>query len=57
MMPMTHALSLCGILLFGIGGFMLIRAAQDIGKPSLITLTGASALLVIGLGLFVAAMF
>jgi hypothetical protein len=54
---MTHALSLWGILLFGIGGFILIRAAQDTRKPSLITRIGASALLLIGVGLFVAEMF
>lgn len=56
MTPLIHALSLCGILSFGIGGFILIRAAQDIEKPSLMTLTGASVLLVIGVGLFAAEM-
>jgi hypothetical protein len=49
-----HNLSLCGILIFGVGGFMLLRTAQDTGRPSAITLIAACALLVIGIALFLA---
>jgi hypothetical protein len=48
---MIHALSLCGILIFGVGGFMLI-SGLDTGKLPLITRVAACALLVIGFGLF-----
>jgi hypothetical protein len=49
---MVYALSLCGILIFGVGGFMLI-SAWDSEKSPLITRIGACALLAIGFGLFV----
>ena len=52
MTPTMNILSLCGILIFGVGGFMLIWAAQDTGKPSPITLIVACALLAIGTALF-----
>jgi hypothetical protein len=47
-----HILSFCGILMFGVGGFMLI-SGLDTGKPPLITRVAAGALLAIGFGLFV----
>jgi hypothetical protein len=50
--PTIDILSLCGILIFGVGGFMLIRAAQDTGRPSSITYIAAGALLAIGTALF-----
>jgi hypothetical protein len=53
MTPTIHILSLCGILIFGVGGFMLVWAAQNTGKPSPITLIAACTLLAIGAGLFV----
>ena len=53
---MAHSLSLCGILLFGTGGFMLI-SAWDNEKRSLITSIGACALLVIGAALFAIGIF
>jgi hypothetical protein len=51
---MIYNLSLCGILIFGVGGFMLIWTAQDTRRPSAITLVAACGLLVIGVALFVA---
>lgn len=52
MTPTIDILSLCGILIFGVGGFMLIRAAQDSGKPSSINLIAGCALLAVGTALF-----
>jgi hypothetical protein len=49
-MTPTIPLSLCGILIFGVGGFMLV---WDTEKVPLITRIGACVLLVIGAGLFV----
>lgn len=46
-----HILSLCGILIFGVGGFMLISGLD--GKLPLITRVAACTLLAIGIGLFV----
>jgi hypothetical protein len=57
MTPTIHILSVCGILIFGVGGFMLIWAAQDTGKPSPIVIVTASALMAIGTALFVAGFF
>ena len=54
MTPTIHILSLGGILIFGVGGFMLIWAAQDTGKPSPLFIFTACALLAIGTALFVA---
>jgi hypothetical protein len=54
MTPAIHILSLCGILVFGVGGFMLIWVAQDTGKPSPIIIVTACALLAVGTVLFVA---
>jgi len=52
-MPSTiDILSLCGILIFGVGGFILIWAAQNARNPSSITLIAACALLAIGTALF-----
>jgi hypothetical protein len=45
-------LSLCGILMFGVGGFVLI-SAWDSDKLSQARWIAASALLVGGVGLFV----
>jgi hypothetical protein len=47
-----HALSLCGILVFGAGGFILIWASET-GQLSPTIRTGACALLAIGAALFV----
>jgi hypothetical protein len=52
MTPTIDILSLCGILIFAVGGFILVRAAQDTGKPSPITFITACALLAIGTALF-----
>lgn len=52
MASMIHVLSLCGILMFGVGGFLLI-SGLDSGKLPLITRVAACALLAIGFGLFV----
>jgi hypothetical protein len=49
---MIHALALCGILIFGVGGFMLILSL-DSGKRSVIGRVAACGLLAIGFGLFV----
>jgi hypothetical protein len=47
-----HALSLCGVLMFGAGGFILIWAS-DTEKLSPTIRIGACALLAIGAALFV----
>jgi hypothetical protein len=47
-----HALSLCGVLIFAEGGFILIWAS-DTEKLSPIIRNGACALLAIGAALFV----
>jgi hypothetical protein len=47
-----HALSLCGVLIFGAGGFILIWAS-DTEKLSSAIRIGACALLAIGAALFV----
>jgi len=46
-----HALSLCGVLIFAAGGFILIWAS-DTEKQSLTVRNGAYALLAIGAALF-----
>jgi hypothetical protein len=48
-----HALSLCGVLIFAAGGFILIWAS-DTEKLSPTVRNGAYALLAIGAALFVA---
>jgi hypothetical protein len=47
-----HALSLCGILIFGAGGFTLIWDSET-GRRSPTIRTGAYALLAVGAALFV----
>ena len=55
MTPAIHSLSLSGILIFGMGGFMLIWA-WDTGKMSPTINIGACAMLVLGVVLFVTGM-
>jgi hypothetical protein len=56
MTPTIHILSLCGILIFGVGGFMLI-SGLDTGKVPLITRLAACVLLAVGFGLFMTGIF